>query len=245
MIYKLGKLPVRHDPRTLKLKTFLKAVPPVPASVDWGGKVQDWKMLANDSVGDCTCAGAGHADMLWTANAAAQTAHPTDDQILSAYSAITGYNPADPNTDQGANMLDVLKYWRSTGIAGTTIQAFVSVDWMDPKEVAAAIYLFGCLYIGVNLPQSAEDAFGAGQPWADTTDTNILGGHCVLLTGYDQGTVKLVTWGKEITATLEWLKTYCEESYAILTPAWIEATGQAPSGFDMAQLDAKLAQIAA
>lgn len=246
MNHKLGKLPVRHDARTLKLSSYLHTPPPVPASADWGGKVRAWGMLANDTVGDCTCAGAGHADMLWTANASTEVA-VTDAEVLAAYSAITGYTPSDPSTDQGANMLDVLNYWRKAGIAGISINSYVSVDWTKPAEVAAAIFLFGSLYIGVNLPQSAEDAFNAGQPWTDTTDTNILGGHCVLLTGYDQkaGTVRLVTWGQEITASMAWLKAYCEEAYAALTGWWIEATGISPSGFNLLQLQADLSAVTA
>jgi len=36
---------------------------------------------------------------------------------------------------------------------------------------------------------------------------------------------------------------YFDEAYCCLTPDWIEANGQTPSGFDLPTLQADLAQI--
>jgi hypothetical protein len=49
-------------------------------------------MMGNDKVGDCTCAAAGHLVMDWTANTGKEVV-PSSQQIVAAYSAITGYNP--------------------------------------------------------------------------------------------------------------------------------------------------------
>src|SRR6266567_3596417 len=87
---KLGKSAARHDPRTLLLASYVTP----PASFDLTSKVKSWGMMDNDQIGDCTCAAAGHLIMEWTANAGKKTATPTDKQIVAAYSAITGYNPA-------------------------------------------------------------------------------------------------------------------------------------------------------
>ena len=243
MKFKLGRLPVRHDPRTLKLKEYLTTLPPLPAAVDWGSNVKNWQMLGNDSVGDCTCAGAGHAIETWTANAS-QEFGPTTNQILEAYSAITGYNANDPSTDQGANMIDVLNYWRKVGIAGHQITAYTSVNWAKQTEIMASVYLFGGCYIGVNLPQSAEEAFSNGEPWTDTSDTNILGGHCVLIVGYDSGGLWICTWGRLVYASWAWLNAYTEEAYAVYSrPDWVEATGNCPPGFNDQALESDLAMI--
>jgi hypothetical protein len=48
-------------------------------------------------VGDCTCAAAGHAINQWTAYAGKKFS-PANADILKAYEAISGYNPADPST---------------------------------------------------------------------------------------------------------------------------------------------------
>jgi len=93
---KLGKQSPRHDPRTLQFAKYLHAfeLPTPPASVDWSPAVTvPWGMMHNDTVGDCTCAAAGHLIMEWTANVGAETT-PSDEAILAAYSAITGYDPS-------------------------------------------------------------------------------------------------------------------------------------------------------
>ena len=52
-----------------------------------------------------------------------------------------------------------------------------------------------------------------------------------------------VTWGTTQRMTPAWLAKYCDELYAPLTAKWIEANGDAPSGFDLAQLTADLALV--
>ena len=39
-----------------------------------------------------------------------------------------GFRPGDPSTDRGAYALDVLNYWRQSGIAGHRIAAYAAVD---------------------------------------------------------------------------------------------------------------------
>src|ERR1017187_9365750 len=96
----LGKLPPKHNSRTLKLSKYLKSATILPAphvKNFWEYKsiqANGWKMLANDIVGDCTCACFGHMLMMWLAHAGILVV-PTDVEILAFYSAGTGYNPAD------------------------------------------------------------------------------------------------------------------------------------------------------
>ena len=66
---KLGKLPVRTDVRTLSLARYVdKAkLPSPPDAFDETTQVHDWPMYANDRIGDCTIAAAGHMIEAWTA----------------------------------------------------------------------------------------------------------------------------------------------------------------------------------
>ena len=60
--FALGRQPA--DPTKPKLR--LRAAPErpqPPAFVDWLSQVQQWGMLANDRLGDCTAAGAAHVAM--------------------------------------------------------------------------------------------------------------------------------------------------------------------------------------
>lgn len=236
---KLGKKAVRLDERTFKLSRYLPTLPPVPPAADWSGKVAAWGMMANDSVGDCTCAAAGHLEMLWTSEAGIEFT-PADADVLAAYSAISGYNPGDANSDQGADELSVLNYWRQTGIACRRIYSFATVNVSNLAEVRAAVALFGGLYIGVQLPQSAMDAVDAGAPWINVSDQNILGGHAVPIVAYDTNGLTCITWGKPQRMTWDWFAKYCDEAYVVLSPDWIANSGQAPSGFDLAQLNLDL-----
>src|SRR3954470_12949877 len=126
---KLGKSGARHDPRTLLMASYvLTTLPPPPAQHDLTSKVKSWGMMENAQIGDCTCAAAGHLIMEWTANAGKKMATPSDKQIVSAYSAVTGYNPTTGANDNGAVEIDGLNYWRQTGIAGHKIGAYVALE---------------------------------------------------------------------------------------------------------------------
>lgn len=239
----LGKHSPRLDARTLKFASYLApALPPAPPVIDWGQIVSgnNWRMMANDSVGDCTCAAAGHLEMMWTGYGK-KSFVPSDAQILAAYSAITGYSPNNPNSDNGANVLDVLNYWRKSGIAGRKIVAYVAVDHTNREHLRLAVDMFGGCYIGVQLPQSAMDDFNADKPWKRLTG-KILGGHAIVVVGYDANTVSLVTWGKEIKASWPWFEKYCDEAFVILSKDWA-GKNPAPSSFNFAQLVADLVTL--
>src|SRR5580704_7817183 len=155
---KLGKQVARHDPRTLLLAAYLTpALPTAPASFDLTSKVQAWGMMDNDQIGDCTCAAAGHLIMEWTANAKKKGSTPTDTQIVAAYSAITGYNPATGANDNGAVEIDVLNFWRQSGIAGHKIGAYMALEPANHNHIMDSVYIFGGCYIGLQLPISAQD----------------------------------------------------------------------------------------
>src|ERR1700722_11407036 len=134
---KLGKGVARHDPRTLLLASYVTpALPTPPASFDLTGKVGSaWGMMDNDQLGDCTCAAAGHLIMEWTANAQKKMITPSDQQIVAAYSAITGYNPVTGANDNGAVEVDVLNYWRQTGIAGHKIGAYMALEPANHSQI--------------------------------------------------------------------------------------------------------------
>jgi hypothetical protein len=115
-LLRLGRCAPRRDPRTLKLARYIPKLPGHPPAKNWGISVPAWGMMANDVLGDCTCASAGHIIMLHTAARGAPV-KVADEDVIAAYSAIGGYKPGDPSTDNGAVELDALNYWRKTGIA--------------------------------------------------------------------------------------------------------------------------------
>lgn len=242
---RLGKSAPRHDPRTLLMAHYLQttALPHIPDAQDWSAKVTAWPMMQNNSIGDCTCAAAGHQIQAWTSNSAAQVVLP-DSAILQAYEDVSGYNPTTGQNDNGAVELDVLKYWRTTGIGGRKITAFVALEPDNNNQVMASIYIFGGCYIGVQLPLSAQTqdvwsvpplgTIGVGTPGS-------WGGHAVPIVAYDPLYLTVVTWGQLKKMTWGFYSAYCDEAYAILSSNdWVNANQIAANGFDLATLNADL-----
>ena len=255
-VFKLGKQQKRTDARTLQLTSYLgTAAAAPPPSANWGTKVSNWGMLGNDTVGDCAWAGQGHADMLWTSNTEAAPVNITTTEVLAAYSAVTGYNPNDngPNgnpTDRGTNLLDALKYWRTTGIDNQTITAFVEVDPKNQAHVELAIDLFGCLYVGVELPDSVLPTGPTNvPPWTVSPDGSQQNapdpnnGHCVLYSAYDASGPTVITWGQTLPASWAFHAAYCDELYAMIAPGWFGPNGQDPQGLNLAALEQDLKQV--
>jgi hypothetical protein len=243
--YALGRLP--SDPAKLERRLWLTKyltpqLPPVPADADYTQIGESWGMMGNDTVGDCTCAAAGHAEQIGDAYGEKSPATITVPQVLAAYSAITGYVPGKADTDRGANMLDVLKYWQETGIAGQKCGPYVAFDPSRQDHWRQAVYLFGFAYIGVTLPDSVVNALPKVIDWADTTaPVNQDNGHCVITPGYVSAEgVTIVTWGQTIKASWAFLAKYCDEAYAVLLPSWGQGD---PPGLDMATLQADLAAV--
>src|SRR5271169_5820409 len=248
---KLGKQPVRHDPRTLLFASYTTpALPAPPPAVNLAAEVKNrWGMMDNDQLGDCTCAAAGHLIMEWTANASKMVT-PPDSAIVDAYSAITGYNPKTGANDNGANELDVLNYWRQTGIGGHKIEAFVALEPSNKTHVMDGIWIFGGCYIGVALPKSAQAQTSNKQPWSVPPSgtsgdgaPGSWGGHAVPVVAYDSRGLTVVTWGALQTMTWGFWATYCDEAYAILSTDYINGNKQAPQGFSLQQLQADLTDL--
>lgn len=246
-IKKLGRKARVTDSRTLGISKYLtSSLPAAPAYRDWLNNVSKWGMMLNDTLGDCTCAAVGHAVQVWTLNAANEVTVP-DSEILAIYERWCGYNPNNPSTDQGGIPLNVLNDWKSQGFFGYNISAFVSVPFSNLAQVKQAIDLFGGVYIGLELPITAQDQQAC---WSVVNDggsgdsqPGSWGGHCVFVAGYSPNTLKCITWGQDMYMTYNFWNTYVDECYAILSPEWISSNGDAMNGFDMQALQADIALL--
>lgn len=204
-------------------------------------------MMGNDHYGDCTCAAAGHMIEEWTAN----TGSPktlSDSVILSAYRHFAG-----DDADAGASMLDVLKYWRKSGIGGDKILGFTQLQPRSTIEVKDSISLFGGCYIGMALPDFvlAPGAGLATTPWVvppqgpvGDAAPNPQNGHCIPAVGYDERNLYVVTWGALKTMSWEFYQAYMDEAYAVLSNDWInKKLGTAPDGLNLATLQQDLSAV--
>ncbi len=250
---KLGKHAPKLDARTFQLSNYTGSLPTPPASKSWVDGITDWPMWLNDVEGDCTIAGANRLRLVWTKNSTGTGVVTSDADTQKAYQAVSGYVPGDESTDNGANMLDVLNYWRKTGIGGDKIYAFAKVDGRNRTQIEQAIMLFGGLYVGAALPITAQGQTRPGGTWSvlahrgRAAAPGSWGGHCFASQGWSPAGLQIVPWGTPDVGlmTMGWNFTgrYVDECYVVLSSQdWAEKT-LAPSGFDLATLKADLAKL--
>lgn len=244
---KLGKLPARTDVRTLRLAHYVNRakLPPPPPDLDLAAAVPDWPMYANDRIGDCTTAAAAHMIEAWTAPTRGHAVEVSEHAVLAAFDKV---KQVDPRTgEEGAVELDVLAYWRKRGIGRHRIGAFARVPVWDHRLVRAAAFLFGGVYIGLELPLTAQRQ--STWDWTHRLDgpakPGSWGGHAVDVVGYDRHALTVVTWGRLQELTWSFWDRYVDEVYAIISVDFLDEAGETPSGFDLAALKADLALVTA
>lgn len=243
LFHKLGRAPARHDKRTLHLANYLTALPAFPDHLDAPAGLT-LGVMKNDELGDCTAAAKGHLVQVWTARNGSEQII-SDDDVVAFYSASTGYDPADPSTDQGGNMVEVCNAFRSIGIGGHKAAAFVALEPKNRDHIKASCFLFGGVDLGVSLPISAQSqavwSMAISGQQGDASPGS-WGGHDVPIVAYNAIGPVCITWGGYKQMTWAWFDGYTDESYAILSADWAQSGKVAPSGF---ALDALLADLQA
>ena len=241
---KLGRKPMRPDMRDRlpRLSAVAPSLPPAPAQcTEYVDAVGSWILGANDRVGDCTCVAPANVILALT-TLAQRPVRLNDTEILAFYSLVSGYNPADPSSDQGAMVEDVLAAWHARGIAGDRLDGFASLDVTDHDRVRQAIAHLGPVDLGVNLPEGWEQA----SVWdVSTAGSDIAGGHCITAVGYTDAGPLIVSWGQVFTLTWAGWDAYVEEAHVLLSRDALTAAGKDADGVDWAGLQQDMQRIAA
>lgn len=254
----LGRKPRTFRPSIPHMSALIsgRKLPPIPPSADWLTALPSaLGVMGNDSLGDCTCAGLGHAIQVWSGNAEGSVVTIPDSDVLEIYEQACGYVPGDPSTDQGGVEQDVLAWAHKTGIptpgGPDKIAAFVEIDVRNLHDICRGINEFGLVYIGFNVPAYLMNN-GPPQVWDvnPVGDQTIVGGHCVVLPSYvftqapngyiSEATFGLISWGEKFAMTAAFFRAFVDEAYAIADAHWIEATGVDPLGMTLAQLEAQM-----
>jgi hypothetical protein len=106
-----------------------------------------------------------------------------------------------------------------------------------------AVFLFGAVGIGLQLPQSALDQFDQGKPWSVVPGSPNEGGHYVPLLGRTASGLAVVTWGDTQLMSEAFLTTYCDEAVAYVSQEGL-VDRKSPEGFDYAALLEDLKELA-
>lgn len=199
--------------------------------------------MGNNLYGCCTASAFFHARQIWTGVCATEDTQP-DATVLQFYSETTGFKADDPSTDNGAIEQNVLAYLRNTGaqLANGTrdkILAFIEVDKRVQDDIKRTIYECGVAYIGFKVPFSVLPPNGPSPRIWDIVpnETDSVGGHAVVLTGYDaDGNFDVISWGECYKMTPRFVAAFVDECYAIVSPDWAKATGLTPLGMSLEDL---------
>ncbi len=137
-------------------------------------------------------------------------------------------------------------YRKKTGVKDAQgnrhkVAAYLAITPGNLAEHYIAMYLFGAVGIGIKVPNNAIDQFKAGKPWSVTKGSSIEGGHYVPLVAH-RGNLLCVTWGKVQQMTASFFKKYNDESVVYISQEILN-NGKSLEGFDLAQLQADLAQL--
>jgi len=196
-------------------------------------------VMGNDSYGDCVFAALNHLAGVATGNAGALW-HPTTEQVLADYATVTGFNPADPSTDNGTNEVDALNFYVEHGFAnGTRALGWLDVNATDKLEVKSTISLFEHALPCLELPDAYVHPYpsGDGFVWGVGTP-NPNQGHAIIIVGYDDARgVLICTWGMLGWLTWDALAALCVASAGgslsiLLTPDMlIKGSMKAGNGF--------------
>lgn len=244
MIYKTGKKPPKRHANTLSFGKYLTGELPTPAEKVY----REYKIppeakliYGNDQAGDCAWAGAANLIILLTAHTGKVFIPPVED-VLDSYIDMTGYDPETGANDNGCCLTDVLEKLRTVGLSGRKIKAWAQIDHTDSFHRKAAVDLFGSTYLGVQLPDDAQDQFAANQPFEVTAGHPGQDGHCMIRPGYGSEGDDYVTWARwDQKASNAWSTQSVDEEYIVVTDDWIDqATQKTPGGLD---LDTLLADI--
>jgi hypothetical protein len=241
---------IRPDPasRKLRMADYLAAtLPTPPAAADYTPKARAAlaNMYLNDQLGDCVIADAWHAEGIVTGNVG-QVSIASAAQIVADYSAIGGYVPGRPRTDQGCDPETALNYYTKVGYAdGNKLAGWMAADATDRAHIALGLYLFENASLSVELP----DAWVNQQmPQADGFTWDVAGppdpanGHEICACGYTDRGVLVCTWGLIGTVTWAALARYFVPHaggnvYFRPTLAMVSrATGRAPTGLSWPDL---------
>jgi hypothetical protein len=240
-MFKLGRnRPSLEAPRLILADYLISPLPTEPAWIDYTPAAQlalD-QMYLNDALGCCVISGMQHADDIVIGNAGGPPTIFTNVQTTATYSAVGGYVPGQPATDQGCDEITGLNYWRDTGLAnGSKIAGHVTIS---PAYARQALWLFEILVFGIELP----DAWLNPPPersqftWDVAGDPNPDNGHCVVGGAYNSKGIIVSTWGMLGTMTYAAIEKYCvnaaggELHCAISHEALIRASAKAPNNFD-------------
>ena len=170
----------------------------------------------------------------------------TDKQIITDYSAVGGYIPGDPFSDQGCDIGTDLTYLQSTGFAdGSKLLGSINLDPTSQLALSQSVWITGGVCFGMSMPDAWINPAPqqSGFVWDVAGSPDDSNGHCFAGFAYptSQG-IAIATWGMVGTITWAAIAKYGAASangevHSYVNPEMINATsGLSPSGLTLNQI---------
>lgn len=250
--HRLGKRPAKPKSVQLRMASYFKlAELPVPPDHFRYPNPPKWIDYGNSDYGDCVWSGAANETTLWELEGGEPLPVFTVANILSDYSAVTGFDPAKEDTDKGTDIGDAFAYRRKTGIVDASgkrhkVDAYCKIRLRNEKYLKASMWLFGSVGLGFRFPDYAMKQFDSGKVWdIKSSGGKVTGGHYVPAVGIaPNGNIICVSWGKEVEMTIPFYTEFADEVSAALDIERLDKkTMLSPENFDKARLTEDLRTV--
>lgn len=145
----------------------------------------------NDQIGDCVETAAANA--VQTAMARAGITRPiSNSYVVSLYSAITGYRPDDPATDQGTDPNALFGWWQDNALAGYKLDSVFRIEPTAEDAIRWQIDRAGGVMLIVALSVEQQNQ----RQWEPVGTPGSWGEHAVWADSYDGALTFATSWGE-------------------------------------------------
>ena len=193
-----------------------------------------YPMDLNDQYGVCVVAGFDHSIQIITGLLNGTQKNFTTAEIETFYKT---QNPNFPQDDNGMSIQLFLEYLATNKY----ILGFAKIDHNNAAQMKAAIYLGLSIMTGVALQEAQRTQFPSSV-WDFVAGSPIVGGHCINGAGYNVGIMDVVSWGKLISATDNFVSQQMDEAWFILTQDHVDHPSFR-NHFDLAGFSQAVSQI--
>jgi hypothetical protein len=245
---KFGRKPYTRDPRVRKYGELLRGdVPAIPDEIDWLSNLPlDVGIYGNDQYGDCFWAGMYHQASLWLKQVSQLDVTETTDNVLQAYGEATGFNIADPSTDQGTDPNQGLTYCMNTGLPVGALGGRRKLDGFFECSIEHILpVMWECGGVGLGINVYANNMPDDGPPadiWDYVPGSPLKGLHWVVGGKWSKkdGLLYIETWGqsRRWALTENFVQNAVECSYGLVSGEWVNGfTGKTPLGLSKQDWD--------
>lgn len=231
---RLGKQDYKYDNRTLFMARFVLPDIRVPAKFDFdkGRSPFPVRMWGNDAWGDCVIAGEANHLLRMERVEQRRTILLNDQDVIERYKSLSGAaSPGDGN-DNGLVILSAMQNWhnfgwmtggidRSGNHRNYSISAYGELEVNDRNQLRMASYALHGIHLGLMLPRAAQGMTSegvwhyegqSGPEWQPGS----WGGHLVYSKAFDPESLEILTWGRKVKVTNEFVEKYADEAWAVV-----------------------------